>query len=159
MLAKKEKMTFECREGTDMEYGLKHIEPVKSFAFWKKGQHNLHTFQKQCAPILFDGFQSLIHIKNLFHPRFFFRHPFFMLFHDVYTKVKFAVVSYLVILEMDIAVWLKQQKEFLYEDQVNLFPSFFIIFLFLYSMTAKRILSVHLQYTNSPPCPFYQDSR
>ena len=39
--------------------------------------------------------------------------------HDVFTKVKFAVVSYLVIRELDIAVWLKQQKEFLYEDQVK----------------------------------------
>ena len=39
--------------------------------------------------------------------------------HDAYTKVKFAVVSYLIILEMDVAVWLKQQKEFLYEDQVK----------------------------------------
>lgn len=38
--------------------------------------------------------------------------------HDVYTKVKFAVISYLVILELDVALWLKQQKEFLYEDQV-----------------------------------------
>lgn len=38
--------------------------------------------------------------------------------HDAFTKVKFAVVSYLVILELDIAVWLKQKKEFLYEDQV-----------------------------------------
>ncbi|MBR1866547.1 MAG: flagellin lysine-N-methylase [Lachnospiraceae bacterium] len=37
---------------------------------------------------------------------------------DAFTKVKFAVVSYLVILELDISVWLKQQKEFLYEDQV-----------------------------------------
>lgn len=38
--------------------------------------------------------------------------------HDVYTKVKFAIVSYLVILELDIAVWLNKQKQFLYEDQV-----------------------------------------
>ena len=38
--------------------------------------------------------------------------------HDAFTKVKFAVISYLVILELDIALWLKQQKEFLYEDQV-----------------------------------------
>jgi lysine-N-methylase len=38
--------------------------------------------------------------------------------HDAYTKVKFAVVSYLVILELDVAVWLRQTKEFLYEDQV-----------------------------------------
>lgn len=39
--------------------------------------------------------------------------------HDAYTKVKFAVISYLVILEIDVATWLKQQKEFLYEDQVK----------------------------------------
>lgn len=37
---------------------------------------------------------------------------------DAFTKVKFAVVSYLVILELDLSVWLKQHKEFLYEDQV-----------------------------------------
>ena len=28
------------------------------------------------------------------------------------------MISYLVILELDIALWLQQQKEFLYEDQV-----------------------------------------
>ena len=39
--------------------------------------------------------------------------------HDVFTKVKFAVVSCLVILELDISVWLTQHKEFLYEDQVK----------------------------------------
>lgn len=38
--------------------------------------------------------------------------------HDAFTKVKFAVVSYLVILELDVAVWLRQKKEFLFEDQV-----------------------------------------
>ncbi len=40
MLAKKEKMTFICKDGTDEEYGLKHIEPVKSLAFWKKTHEN-----------------------------------------------------------------------------------------------------------------------
>lgn len=38
--------------------------------------------------------------------------------HDAYTKVKFAIVSYLVILELDLATWLKNKKKFLYEDQV-----------------------------------------
>ncbi|MCM1157536.1 MAG: flagellin lysine-N-methylase [Bacteroidales bacterium] len=38
--------------------------------------------------------------------------------HDAYTKVKFAVISYLVVKELDIALWLRQQKEFLFEDQV-----------------------------------------
>ncbi len=38
--------------------------------------------------------------------------------HDVLTRVKFAVVSLLVIMELDFAVWLRQGKEFSYEDQV-----------------------------------------
>ncbi len=37
---------------------------------------------------------------------------------DAFTKVKFAIISYLVILELDIARWVKNQKEFFYEDQV-----------------------------------------
>ncbi|MBE5923268.1 MAG: hypothetical protein E7271_02220 [Lachnospiraceae bacterium] len=40
MLAKKEKMAFECKDGTDREYGLKELKPVSRFAFWKKGHEN-----------------------------------------------------------------------------------------------------------------------
>lgn len=40
MLARKDKMTFTCGEGTDEEYGLKHMQPVHSLAFWKKGHVN-----------------------------------------------------------------------------------------------------------------------
>lgn len=40
MLAKEEKMHFVCKEGTDKEYGLKMVRPVKSFAFWKKQSVN-----------------------------------------------------------------------------------------------------------------------
>ncbi|MDE5863064.1 MAG: flagellar protein FliB, partial [Lachnospiraceae bacterium] len=40
--------------------------------------------------------------------------------HDALTKVKFAVVSYLVILELDTALWLKQEKSFTYENQVRI---------------------------------------
>ena len=52
MLAKTEKMKFECKEGTDTEYGLKHIEPVKSFAFWKRPHSN--KLDKPLFDILFD---------------------------------------------------------------------------------------------------------
>lgn len=38
--------------------------------------------------------------------------------HDVLTRVKFAVVSLLVIMELDLAVWLQKGKQFTYEDQV-----------------------------------------
>lgn len=38
--------------------------------------------------------------------------------HDILTKVKFAVVSYLVIAELDTARWLDNNKQFAYEDQV-----------------------------------------
>lgn len=263
MLSKKEKMTFECREGTDEEYGLKHIEPVKSFAFWKKEHVNkldkplfdilfqarnliFSILQNRNEPLaeraatvllfayeiqefidkkqydkilqkmdnynkpekkellekyfekhekritekeewmkqilnMYEGLENIkedwivllsecmkiMHGKNdlkgilvtaglvkeeeageesssflrnyaVSYQEF--RHYYqdkeyeyehilvYYIFnyflgasydHDVYTKVKFAVVSYLVILEMDIAVWLKQQKEFLYEDQVK----------------------------------------
>ncbi len=37
---------------------------------------------------------------------------------DALTKVKFAVVSYLVIKVLDTALWIKQKKVFKYEDQV-----------------------------------------
>ena len=264
MLAKKEKMTFECREGTDMEYGLKHIEPVKSFAFWKKGhvnkldkplfeilfetrrlifsilQNREERIERRAATVLLLAYEIQDFIdkkeydkivqkmenykkpeKKVLLEKYFKKHEkrvtekeawmkqilnmyegletikedwsalllecmkvmhgkdelkgilvssglieegeageesssflrnyavsyqeFFHYYqgkeyeyehilvyyifnyflgasydHDVYTKVKFAVVSYLVILEMDIAVWLKQQKEFLYEDQVKI---------------------------------------
>ena len=52
MLSKKEKITFECSDGTDEEYGLKHIEPVKSLAFWKKGHVN--KLDKPLFDILFE---------------------------------------------------------------------------------------------------------
>ena len=263
MLAKKEKMTFECKEGTDEEYGLKHIEPVKSFAFWKKGhankldkrlfdilfearelifsilQNRNEPIAKRAATVLvfayeiqefidqkeydkilkkmenykkpekkelleqyfekhtgrvtekeewmrqilnmFDGLETIkeewtallsesmkiMHGKeeqrsmliacglmeesesgeqnSSFLRNYAVAYQEFMHYyqekeyeyehilvyyifnyflgaaydHDAYTKVKFAVVSFLVILELDIAVWLRQRKEFLYEDQVK----------------------------------------
>lgn len=263
MLSKKEKMTFESKEGTDEEYGLKHIEPVKSFVFWKKAHVNkldkplfdilfearnliYSILQNRNEPVarraatvllfayeiqefidkkqydkilqkmdnynkpekkellekyfekherritekeewmkqilnMYEGLETIkqdwvvllsecmkiMHEKNdlkgilvaaglvkeeeageesssflrnyavsyqeFLHyyqdKEYEFEHILvYYIFnyflgaaydHDVYTKVKFAVVSYLVILEMDIAVWLKQQKEFLYEDQVR----------------------------------------
>ena len=263
MLSKKEKITFECSDGTDEEYGLKHIEPVKSLAFWKKGhvnkldkplfdilfevrnlmfsilQNREEPIAKRAATVLLLGYEIQEFIDNkqydeIIHKmenykktekrdlleRYFEKHEkrivekaewmkqilnmyegletikeewqqllqdsmkimhgendlmtmltvaglldenetdeekstylhhyaisyqeflhyyqekeyeyehilVYYLFnyflgaaydHDAYTKVKFAVVSYLVILEMDVAVWLKQQKEFLYEDQVK----------------------------------------
>lgn len=269
MLAKKEKMTFVCNEGTDEEYGLKHIEPVKSLAFWKKTRANkldkplfdvlfearqlmFEVLQNRQQPIAkrasivlvlghqiqeridskdYDGIRKLVEkyrekmessdvenqreewkefsakynkrvtekeawlkqILNMYEgletikeewvemlsmgmdimhgsdnlkrtlvaagmvqeeepgeetdsflrsytlsyqeflryyqeKEYEFEHILvYYIFnyflgaaydHDAFTKVKFAVVSYLVILELDIALWLKQQKEFLYEDQV-----------------------------------------
>ena len=38
--------------------------------------------------------------------------------HDALTKVKFAIISYLVILELDVARWAIKDKSFTYEDQV-----------------------------------------
>ena len=269
MLSKKGKMTFVCEEGTDEEYGLKHIEPMKSFAFWKKKhankldkplfdalfearqlmfdllQNRQEPIAKRAAVVLvlgyriqecidsknYDGiiqlvdkyrdnmnsgnveqqkeewkefaanynkrvtekevwlkqilnmYEGLENIKaewtdllsmgmDIMHGRdnlksmlvaagmmkeeepgeetdsflrnyaisyrefmsyyqekeYEFEHILvYYIFnyflgaaydHDAFTKVKFAVISYLVILELDIALWLKQQKEFLYEDQV-----------------------------------------
>lgn len=269
MLAKKEKMSFLCEEGTDAEYGLKYIEPVKSFAFWKKShvnkldkllfdalfetrqlifdvlQNRQEPMAKRASIVLvlgsriqelidkkdYDGIyktvekyrnkiesadteklkrewikfssmydkrvtekevwmkqilnmyegletikedwvdmlslgmnamhgrenlkstlvaagmmeeeepgqetDSFLHRYSLSYQEFLsyyqekeyeFEHILvYYIFnyflgaaydHDVFTKVKFAIVSYLVILELDIALWLKQQKEFLYEDQV-----------------------------------------
>lgn len=40
MLAKKDRMTFTCREGRDSDYGLKEMKPVSRFAFWKRGHEN-----------------------------------------------------------------------------------------------------------------------
>ncbi|MDD6071699.1 MAG: flagellin lysine-N-methylase [Clostridiales bacterium] len=270
MLARTEKMTFECKEGTDAEYGLKHVEPVKSLAFWKKGHTNkldqplfdilfevreyifevlqnrdlpiarraavvlllayeiqdfidskeydkigkklanykktekmelltayfakhenrvaekevwmkqilnmyegLETIKEEWTGILSDGirimhgqedlqtimlaaglignegeanqeekdkyqelssflreykisYQEFLHYYQskeyeYEHILVYYIFNYFLgasYDHDVFTKVKFAVVSYLVILELDVAVWLKQKKEFLYEDQV-----------------------------------------
>ena len=39
--------------------------------------------------------------------------------HDILTKSKFAVVSYLVILHLNVARWISQDKRFSYEDQVT----------------------------------------
>lgn len=269
MLAKKEKMSFVCEEGTDAEYGLKHIEPVKSFAFWKKPHANkldkplfealfearqlmfdilqnrqepiakraalvlvlgnriqelidnkdcdgirktvekyrnkiessdteklkrewakfssmynkrvtekevwlkqilnmyegLETIKEEWTELLSMGMEIMHGRDNLksmlvaagmveedepgeetdsFLRNYAVSYQEFMSYyqekeyefehilvyyifnyflgaaydHDAFTKVKFAVVSYLVILELDIALWLKQHKEFLYEDQV-----------------------------------------
>ena len=38
--------------------------------------------------------------------------------NDILTKVKFAVVSYIVILQLDVARWITQDRQFTYEDQV-----------------------------------------
>lgn len=262
MLAKKEKITFECREGTDAEYGLKHIEKTSPLAFWKNRHVNkldkplfdilfkvrelmfeilqsrnepiaeraatvllfayeiqefidekqydkiaekmnnykkpekkvllnnyfekhkgritekevwlkqilnmfegLETIKVEWTALLSDGmkimhghedlralllaagltektetleeestflrdyavsYQEFMHYyqENEYEYEHILVYYIFNYFlgasydHDVYTKVKFAVVSYLVILELDVALWLKQQKEFLYEDQV-----------------------------------------
>ena len=40
MLAKKDKMTFSCKEGKDRDYGLKEMKSVSRFAFWKRGHEN-----------------------------------------------------------------------------------------------------------------------
>ena len=263
MLSKKQKIMFEYAEGTDEKYGLKHIEPVKSFAFWKKGhinkldkplfdalfevrnlmfsilQNREERIERRAATVLLLGYEiqefidqkqyeKIIHKtenykkpeKKVLLDRYFEKHErrvvekaewmkqilnmyegletikeewsilltdsmkimhgesdlkamlvaagltdenetdegqssflhhyamsyqeFFHYYiekeyeyehilvyylfnyflgaaydHDAYTKVKFAVRSYLVILELDVATWLKQQKEFLYEDQVK----------------------------------------
>lgn len=262
MLAKTEKMSFVCLEGTDEEYGLKRVEPVRSLAFWKRGhvnkldkplfdvlsvartqmfeilQNRSESIAKRAASVLLLGnelqraidsrnydkaygviegykdpenrirlekyfeqhqnrvtekevwmkqilnmFEGLENIKeewsvllsdgmrimhgredmiamlvaagmlkeegpgeevdsflrsySLAYQEFFhyyqkreyeFEHILvYYIFNyllgaaydrDAYTKIKLAVISYLVILELDIALWLKQQKEFLYEDQV-----------------------------------------
>lgn len=269
MLAKKEKMTFVCEEGTDEEYGLKHIEPVKTFAFWKKRHTNkldkplfdallearalmFDLLQNRQEPIakraalvlvlghklqqlidckdyagihttvakyrnkiettdveqlkkewtkfasqynkrvtekevwlkqilnMFEGLETIKeewttllsmgmdvmhgrdHLKSMLvaagmvreeepgeetdsflrnytmsyqeflsyykekeyeyeHILVYYIFNYFLgaaYDYDAFTKVKFAVISYLVILELDVALWLKQHKEFLYEDQV-----------------------------------------
>ena len=261
MLSKTQKISFICNEGTDEDYGLKHIEPVKSFAFWKRGNSNkldkplycmlydvreyifetlqnrnvpiekraakvlilgyeiqqfidskdygkitdklnvnkkeenrewleqyfnehtkksaqkeewmrqilnmhegLETIKEERATLLSDGMKIMHGSENLrarlltegllnnevsentdsflrdytisyqefihyYHEaEYEFEHILvYYIFnyflgaaydHDAYTKVKFAVVSYLVILELDVALWLKQKKEFLFEDQV-----------------------------------------
>lgn len=236
MLAKREKMTFVCEEGTDADYGLKHIEPVKSLAFWKRGHVNkldkelfdalfeVRTYMfdvlqdrdmpiaKRAAIVLMLGYEiqeyidskqydQILHklgnykkiekmekldayfakhirrvaekeewmkqILNMFegletikeewtdllkhgmqtmHPcgeyeqayqefltyykekEYEYEHILvYYIFNyflgaaydgDAYTKVKFAVVSFLVILELDVAYWLQHDKQFTYEDQV-----------------------------------------
>ncbi|MDO5156006.1 MAG: flagellin lysine-N-methylase [Eubacteriales bacterium] len=236
MLAKQEKMTFVCKDGTDAEYGLKHIEPVKSLAFWKKGHVNkldkslfdvlfqVRTFMfdvlqnrempiaKRAAIVLmlacemqayidskeydkivklladyqnpenmekldtqfakhtnrvaekeewmkqilnmFEGLETikeewtdlLRHGMQTMHPcaeyeaayqefltyykekEYEYEHILvYYIFNyflgasydgDAYTKVKFAVISFLVILELDVAYWLQHEKQFTYEDQV-----------------------------------------
>lgn len=39
--------------------------------------------------------------------------------YDILTKVKFAVISYLLILHMDVARWISQNKRFFFDDQVT----------------------------------------
>ncbi len=246
MLAKQEKMTFVCQEGTDAEYGLKHIVPPKSLFFWKKPHTNkldkslfevlfvareflfallqnrtfpvteraamvleigaviqglieqgeygkiesciadyktkdkgkwleqlrkkygnrlaekelwmkqvlnmyegLETIKEEWNVLLFDG-MNIMHgngngkdtsdfireygtsYREFLHyyesKEYEFEHILvYYLFNyflgaaydkDAFTKVKFAILSYLVILELDVAVWLKQKKKFLYADQV-----------------------------------------
>lgn len=51
MLGKEQQMTFCCREGTDSEYGLKPVEQVHSFAFWKRKHTN--RLDKPLFEILF----------------------------------------------------------------------------------------------------------
>ncbi|MCM1498065.1 MAG: flagellin lysine-N-methylase [Clostridium sp.] len=51
MLGKEQQMTFCCWEGTDSEYGLKPMEPVHSFAFWKRKHTN--KLDKPLFEILF----------------------------------------------------------------------------------------------------------
>lgn len=236
MLAKQEKMTFVCKEGTDAEYGLKHVEPVKSLAFWKKSHVNklnselfdvlfetreymfeilqnrqepiarraavvlmlgyeiqefidqkdyaavsakvreyqtddkkqqlenyftdhsnhgaekeewmkqilnmfegLETIKEEWTDLLKSGIQIMHPCENYqeVYPEFVayykekeyeFEHILvYYIFNyflgasydqDAFTKVKFAVVSYLIIWELDIAWWLKKNKQFGYEDQV-----------------------------------------
>lgn len=236
MLARKDKITFVCEEGTDADYGLKHIEPVKSLAFWKRGHVNkldrelfdvlfeVRTYMfdvlqdrdmpiaKRAAIVLMLGYEiqeyidfkqydQILHklgnykkiekmekldvyfakhikrvaekeewmkqILNMFegletikeewtellkhgmqtmHPcdeyeqayqefltyykekEYEYEHILvYYIFNyflgaaydgDAYTKVKFAVVSFLVILELDVAYWLQHDKQFTYEDQV-----------------------------------------
>lgn len=52
MLSKTHKISFTCKEGSDADYGLKHIEPVKSFAFWKRANSN--KLDKQLYCVLYD---------------------------------------------------------------------------------------------------------
>ena len=56
-------MSFVCEEGTDEEYGLKHIEPLKSFAFWKKPHTNkldkpLFDALYEARQLMFDVLQN-----------------------------------------------------------------------------------------------------
>lgn len=261
MLSKTKKMSFVCNEGTDEEYGLKHIEPARSFAFWKRGHVNkldkvlydvlydvreflfeilqnrtipiarraatvlllgydlqpfidnrnydgireklnsyrqgenrewleqqfsehmqkvaekeewmrqilnmyegLETIKEEWSVLLSDGMKVMHGSENLrsrllatglltdevsentdsflrdysisyqeflhYYGKKEYEYEHILVYyifnyflgasydHDIFTKVKFAIVSFLVILELDVALWLKQKKEFLFEDQV-----------------------------------------
>lgn len=39
--------------------------------------------------------------------------------YDIFMKVKFAIVSYIIIKQLDISCWLKNNKEFLFENRVK----------------------------------------
>lgn len=236
MLAKTEKMTFITKEGTDEEFGLKHLPEKKSFAFWKKDKPNklnkilfeqlelvrdclFEILQNRCVPIreraatvllfadevqkcidkgeyldiaelvtkyhkpeqteqlqaylhqyesdvnkkqqwmkqvlnMYEGLETIkpewtILLKesitamhnqvdyasaykefNAYYKEKEYEFEHILVYYifnyflgasydeDAFTKVKFAIVSYLVILELDIATWIKNQKSFGYEDQV-----------------------------------------
>ena len=236
MLAKTEKMTFVTQEGTDEEYGLKHLPEKKSFAFWKKGnvnklnkslflelekvreclfeilQNRDISIKERAATVLlfgskvqsciddrnysgitklvedyanpqkkealrqylqsyvgdtdkkqqwmkqvlnmYEGLETIkpewvvllkesmttmygdVNYSNVYQEfvqdydekMYEFEHILvYYIFNyflgasydeDAYTKVKFAIVSYLVILELDIATWIKNQKQFDYDAQV-----------------------------------------
>lgn len=236
MLARTDKMEFVCEEGTNAEYGLKDVETVRSFAFWKKQHENkldkalfdqlyevrnymfsvlqnrempifkraavvlmfgyelqqliddrayerisdlivayqslskqeklqaewmrfagqaddkerfmkqvlnmyegLETIKEEWTAILKDGVQIMhgdLNYENRYkafrdyysNREYEFEHILvYYLFnyflgaaydHDAFTKVKLAILSYLVILELDIAMWHKNGEVFSYEDQV-----------------------------------------
>ena len=69
MLAKKDRMNFICREGSDREYGLKELKPVSRFAFWKRGHEN--KLDAKLFPVLENAREDIYRIlqdrsKNVF---------------------------------------------------------------------------------------------
>lgn len=235
MLSKTEKMEFVCKEGTDRDYGLKEMKPVKTMAFWKRKHVNkmdgklypilcdarawiFNVLQNREVPVClraamvlkfadelqgllntldYDGMKQCVkdycekehwqelswyetyknrgeekkqwmkQVLNMYqgletikeewvdllnsgmdymqsqeeygacfesfwkweeNREYEFEHILvYYIFNyflgasydrDILTKVKFAVISYLVILELDVAYWLMNQHRFQYEDQV-----------------------------------------